>query len=54
MITSIFGGCWESPHCARDSGDKRQFSHLNLLLCQHLQRCSTKKAAYLFVQCTRR
>jgi hypothetical protein len=31
---SISGGCWESPHCTRDGGDKRQFSHSNLLLCR--------------------
>jgi hypothetical protein len=24
----------QSPHYARDGGDKRQFSHSNLLLCQ--------------------
>jgi hypothetical protein len=34
-ITSVFRECWESPHCARDGGDKRQFSHSNLLLCRH-------------------
>jgi hypothetical protein len=28
----ISGGCRENPHCARDGGDKRQFSHSNLLL----------------------
>jgi hypothetical protein len=53
-ISSIFGECWEGPHCARDGDDKRHFSHANLLLCRHLQRCSTKKAAHLFVLCTRR
>jgi hypothetical protein len=53
-ITSIFGERGDSPHCGRDSGDMRQFSHSNLLLCQHLQTCSTKKAAYLFVPRTRR
>src|SRR5262249_2307708 len=34
-ITPIFGECWESPHCARDGGDKQQFSHSNLLPCRH-------------------
>jgi hypothetical protein len=52
--SSVFGGCGDSPHCGRDGGDKRQFSHANLLLCQHLQVCSTKKATHLFVPCTRR
>src|SRR5262249_27092241 len=37
-ITSIFGECWESPHCASDSDDKRQFCHSNLLLCQSYKR----------------
>src|SRR5467141_2454963 len=37
-ITSTFGKCWESPHCASDGGDKRQFSHSNLLLCRHYKR----------------
>src|SRR5215469_12714234 len=33
-ITSVFGGCRNTPHYARDGGDKRQFSHSNLLLCR--------------------
>jgi hypothetical protein len=31
-IPPISGACRDSPHCARDSGDKWQFSHSNLLL----------------------
>src|SRR5262249_51790001 len=31
-ITSLSGGCGKNPECARDGGDKRQFSHSNLLL----------------------
>jgi hypothetical protein len=31
---SISGVCRESPHCARDGGDKRKFSHSDFLLCR--------------------
>jgi hypothetical protein len=31
---SISSGCRESPHCGCNGGDKRQFSHSNLLLCR--------------------
>jgi hypothetical protein len=35
--TSILGGCWKNPHCARDGSDKRQFSHSNFLLCRNYE-----------------
>jgi hypothetical protein len=48
-ITSGFGACRESPHCASSGGsDKRQFSHSNLLLCDTTNVLNTR-AAYLFV-----
>jgi hypothetical protein len=33
-IPSISGVCRNSPHCARDGGDKRKFSHSDFLLCR--------------------
>src|SRR6266566_6542823 len=32
---NIPSGCWESPHCIRDGGDKRQFSHLRRTRLPH-------------------
>jgi hypothetical protein len=33
-VSSISGVCRESPRYARDGGDKRQFSHSDVLLCR--------------------
>jgi hypothetical protein len=33
-IHPISGVCRERPHCARDGGDKRNFSHSDFLLCR--------------------
>jgi hypothetical protein len=49
-ISSISGGCGESPRCARDGGDKWQSSHSDLLVPLTLRSEVNRKTARLFVR----